>query len=346
MLILFNRLAHSQFRLPDSGRYPSEALKMLMQETVTEEIKTFTPLGAGLSTHATDYTDRTHIMSILNTTPDSFSDGGVNSPLDLAVLRETAGLHIRAGATIIDIGGQSSRPNAPDVTAEEEIARILPAIAAIKALPESENVAISVDTYRADVAEAAAATGAHIINDISAGALDPRMYEVVAKSQCTYIMMHMRGTPSTMTSEASCTYPNLLSDIRKELQEKVEAAVHAGVRRWRIVLDPGIGFAKNQQQNLVLLRRGTQWRQPHFPYLIGPSRKGFIGNITGVEKPAERIWGTAAAVTAAIRAGANIVRVHDVKEMAQVVKMAEAIYKPAQKARAGADTTKKTKPEA
>ncbi|KAI7278575.1 folic acid synthesis protein [Hortaea werneckii] len=276
---------------------------------------------------------RTRVMSILNTTPDSFSDGGVNSPNDLASLKESIRQHIQDGATIIDIGGQSSRPNAPDVTAEEEIARVVPAIEAFKSLgPETEGVAISVDTYRAAVAEAAIKAGAHIINDISFGLLEQDMLPTVARLGCTYIGMHMRGTPATMQDKENTEYPDgVVETVARELAARVEAAQAAGIRRWRLILDPGVGFAKTQQQNLELLRRlpdlihhsGIQ----NFPWMVGSSRKGFIGQITGVAEARERSWGTAATVTAAVAGGADVVRVHDVAEMAKVVKMSDALYR-------------------
>lgn len=265
--------------------------------------------------------------------------------MDLQSLRDTAAAHIAAGATIIDVGGQSSRPNAPDVTAEEEINRVLPAVAAIKSLPEAEGVIISVDTYRAAVAEAAVNAGAHIVNDISAGALDPQMLSTVARLGCTYVMMHMRGTPATMQNPENCKYEsNFRNVIANELYGHIELAIKSGIRKWRIILDPGIGFAKTEEQNIALLRRGIVWRKVDektansrlrrihrqmrsMPQLVGCSRKGFIGKITGVAEPKDRAWGTAAAVTASIRQGADIVRVHDVKEMAQVAKMADALFR-------------------
>jgi 2-amino-4-hydroxy-6-hydroxymethyldihydropteridine diphosphokinase/dihydropteroate synthase len=232
------------------------------------------------------------------------------------------------------------------VTAEEEINRVLPAIAAIKSLPEAEGIAISVDTYRAAVAEAAVNAGAHIVNDISAGMLDPQMLSTVARLGCTYVMMHMRGTPATMQSPENCTYHQLRGDILNELESRVALAIEAGVRKWRIVLDPGIGFAKTQDQNIALLHspllpprnphstsrqvssyRASQKRLLRMPQLVGCSRKGFIGNITGVAEPKDRVLGTAAAVTASIQGGADIVRVHDVQEMVQAAKMADAIYR-------------------
>lgn len=271
-------------------------------------------------------------MSIFNTTPDSFSDGGVNLPSDSDALRATAAAHIAAGATIIDVGGQSSRPGAPDVTAEEEIARVLPAIEAIRSLPDAEHIAISVDTYRARVADAAVQAGAHIVNDISGGYLDPDMLSTVARLGCTYIMMHMRGTPATMNNTENCTYPagRLATTVGEEMRARVDAAIAAGVRRWRIITDPGFGFAKTQDQNLALMRDLLVYRNHNrmlkkLPMLVGTSRKGFIGNITGVKEAKDRAWGTAATVAYSVRAGADIVRVHDVAEMTQVVKMADAI---------------------
>ena len=269
-------------------------------------------------------------MGILNTTPDSFSDGGIHEPTDFEKLKLAVSAQIAAGATIIDIGGQSSRPHAPDVSAEEEISRILPAIEAIKSLAGSEGVAISVDTYRAPVAEAAVKAGAHIVNDISAGKLDPDMLPTVARLGCTYVMMHMRGSPETMQNEENLSYgDDVVHTLGTELFERIKAAEDAGIRRWRIILDPGIGFSKTQEQNLEILRKLPNLRRrfPNYPWLVGSSRKSFIGKITGVAEPRDRAWGTAATVTAAVQGGADIVRVHDVKEMAAVVKMADAMYR-------------------
>lgn len=272
------------------------------------------------------------VMSILNTTPDSFSDGGTNEPYDIAALKGTVARHIAEGATIVDIGGQSSRPNAPDITAEEEIARVLPAIKAIQSLPEAEHVTISVDTYRAAVAEAAVTAGAHVINDISAGLLDPEMLPTIARLGCTYVMMHMRGNPHTMQNEENTSYPNgVVRTVTSELEDRVIAAQEAGIRRWRLILDPGIGFAKTLEQNLDVLyalpRLVRSDGLMNMPWLVGTSRKGFIGKVTGVALAKDRILGTAATVTAAVRGGADIVRVHDVGKMAEVVKMSDAIFR-------------------
>lgn len=326
----------SSWKNPRTEKAIHEAYALLVRDQ-RDDMHTITPLTTQMNLHATLPSRRTYVMSILNTTPDSFSDGGSNA-LDPQSLRETASAHIAAGATIIDVGGQSSRPNAPDVTADEEISRVLPAIAAIKSLPEATGIAISVDTYRATVAEAAVKAGAHIVNDISAGYLDPQMLPTVARLGCTYIMMHMRGTPATMQNPENCTYGDgVVSTVKKEMYGRIVLAIEAGIRKWRIITDPGIGFAKTQDQNIMLLRRPKLCHAQEagfitktlrkMPCLVGTSRKGFIGSITGVTEPRDRIWGTAAAVTCSVQKGADIVRVHDVKEMAQVAKMADAIYR-------------------
>ncbi|EKG17167.1 Pterin-binding protein [Macrophomina phaseolina MS6] len=279
---------------------------------------------------------KTHVMSILNLTPDSFSDGGLNlapvpnSPAHLSALRQTILSHIAAGATIIDIGGQSTRPNAPQVSGAEELARILPTIQLIRSLPEAAAVAISVDTYRASVAAAAVKAGAHIINDVSAGLLDAELLPTVAGLGCTVCLMHMRGDPDTMTKLTH--YPRgVLPGIVDELGARVRAAEEAGIRRWRIILDPGVGFAKDQSQNLEVLRRLGELREaPEFkglPWLVGSSRKGFVGMITDVKEPRERVMGTAVTVAAAVQGGADVVRVHDVRQMVETVKMADAIWR-------------------
>lgn len=273
-------------------------------------------------------------MAILNATPDSFSDGGrhLYTADNLDQLTTTVREMIAAGATIIDIGGQSTRPQSERISEDEELSRVIPVIRHIRSsIPEAANVALSIDTFSARVAAEACAAGVDIINDVSAGTLDPAMLRTMAQTGKTVILMHMRGEPSTMTKLTN--YPNgVTADVGSELLARVRAAEEAGVRRWRMILDPGIGFAKNQAQNLTLLRELNVLRAQtegfeYFPWLIGTSRKSFIGRITGVENPADRVHGTAAAITASIAGGADIVRVHDVKEMAQVGKMADAMYR-------------------
>jgi len=281
-----------------------------------------------------DVSRQTHVMAILNTTPDSFSDGGSHTSSNLEAIQATVRNFIAAGATIIDIGGQSTRPMAELLTAACELERVLPVVRAIREMPEAEDVAISIDTFYAEVAKHTIQAGADIINDISSGVLDAEMLPTVAQMGKTIVLMHMRGDPHTMTKLTD--YPDgVLKGVAKELAERVEAAERAGIPRWRIILDPGIGFAKTQDQNLELLRSLHQLRTDPLssrtlrglPWLVGTSRKGFIGKITGVREAAQRTWGTAAAVTASIASGADIVRIHDVKEMALVSRMADAIYR-------------------
>ncbi|EFR05088.1 folic acid synthesis protein [Nannizzia gypsea CBS 118893] len=290
------------------------------------------PMPAGLPPITpTNPSRSTLLMAVLNVTPDSFSDGGTHSSTDPTALLATVKAYIQAGVSIIDVGGESTRPNAEPVTEAEELSRVIPAIKLIRSLPEASKVAISIDTYRAAVAEAAVNAGADIINDISAGLLDPDMLPTMAQLQKTVMLSHTRGTPKTMNKLTH--YPDgVLAGIQAELAERIRAAEQAGVRRWRIIADPGVGFAKTQDQNLTILRNLDHLRQAeelqYMPWLLGVSRKGFIGHITGVKRADERAWGTAAAVTAAIGGGADIVRVHDVKEMSQVTRMADAIYRP------------------
>lgn len=277
---------------------------------------------------------KTHIMSILNITPDSFSDGGALSPDNLSTITNTVKSHISSGATILDIGGQSTRPHAELLSPDEELARILPILRHIKHnIPEARNVAISIDTFHAGVVRACADEDLFdIVNDVSAGTMDPEMLRTVAQVRKTIILMHMRGTPATMNKLTS--YPDgLLSTVRTELAARVESALDAGVPPWRIMLDPGIGFAKTMDQNLLLLKAGVKPLRlrekalQKLPWVVGTSRKGFIGKITGVKEANERAWGTAACVTAAIAGGADVVRVHDVAEMSGVVKMADSIWR-------------------
>jgi 2-amino-4-hydroxy-6-hydroxymethyldihydropteridine diphosphokinase/dihydropteroate synthase len=269
-------------------------------------------------------------MGILNLTPDSFSDGGIHSlnPKSLIPLLER---YIKAGVTIIDVGGQSTRPQAPEVSTDEEISRVLPLIQYIRSEPRFDCLAISIDTYRASVASAAVKAGANIVNDVSAGVMDPEMLDTVAKLGCTIVLMHMRGTPATMNSLTSYEPDGLIPTISSELLTRVTAAEAAGIFRWRIILDPGIGFAKNQAQNLEILAQFSDLRDWQglrgFPWVVGTSRKSFIGRITSVQEPGKRQWGTAATITAAIQGGADIIRVHDVMEMTQVAKMADALWR-------------------
>jgi dihydropteroate synthase len=266
-------------------------------------------------------------MAILNLTPDSFSDGGKHSLNPTEIVEAVRGM-IESGANIIDIGGQSSRPNAPEITAKEEIERVVPAIKAIR--QANISIPISIDTYRAKVAEASILAGADIINDVSAGTLDPDMFPTAAKLNVPIILMHMRGTPQTMNSLDKYD-GDLIEIIGRELSERVEAAILAGIQRWNIILDPGFGFAKTGKHNVEVMRRLGELRArpalSEMPWLVGPSRKRFIEGITGEKVAGERVWGTAGAVAACVKEGADIVRVHDVAEMTKVVKMCDAIWR-------------------
>jgi 2-amino-4-hydroxy-6-hydroxymethyldihydropteridine diphosphokinase/dihydropteroate synthase len=298
-------------------------------------LSTLTPLGLNQEAiRALKSNRRTHVMAIFNVTTDSFSDGGehlppteTNAPPEQDHRLNTLNRFIKNGATIIDIGGQSTAPGTKDVPVELETERVLDAIS----LLQDKNILISVDTFRAPVAEAACKAGAHIINDVSAGVLDPEMLPTMARLGITVCLMHMRGTPQTMMEKTDYSPDGLIPTVAKELLERVAAAEEAGIRRWRIILDPGIGFAKNVEQNLELLRRFDELRDwpglRGFPWLVGTSRKSFIRRTLGVKTVSQTLWGTSATVAAAIQGGADIVRIHDVSQMAQVAKVADAIWR-------------------
>nr|KAK5442179.1 trifunctional dihydropteroate synthetase [Exophiala xenobiotica] len=323
----------SDFSPTNSSRTMHQHLNALAEKDST--MSPVTALNSQLPLIRThDSSRKTLVMAILNLTPDSFSDGGMHSVKDLEMLKATVRAFIAAGVDIIDIGGQSTRPNADLLSCEEELSRVLPIVQAIRGMEEAENVALSIDTFHSGVARQAILAGADIINDVSAGVMDDQMLPTVAELGKTIILMHMRGNPHTMTKLTN--YPEgVVKGVAKELSERVKAATTAGILPWHIILDPGLGFAKNQPQNLELLRRLQELREDaeyavnlkNFPWLVGPSRKGFVGKITGVQEASQRSYGTAAAVTASIEGGAEIVRIHDVSEMVQVAKMADAIYR-------------------
>ncbi|MEJ2154389.1 MAG: dihydropteroate synthase [Desulfobacteraceae bacterium] len=267
----------------------------------------------------------TTIMGIVNVTPDSFSDGGRFHDVGAAVAQGER--LTRDGAAIIDIGGESTRPFAEDVPAKEEIARVIPVI---KALADKIQVPISIDTTKAQVAEAAIEAGASIINDISALQMDPRMAETAARLGVPVILMHMKGTPRTM--QANPVYEDVVAEVRTYLKQAAERAVAAGIDRSRIIIDPGIGFGKTGRHNLKLIRRLSAFEELDLPILVGPSRKRFIRDILKApdqedmrpDRP-EVETGTQAAVAAAIMNGAHIVRVHNVANTLAMVKVLDAI---------------------
>ncbi|MBD2040479.1 dihydropteroate synthase [Microcoleus sp. FACHB-672] len=269
---------------------------------------------------------RTYLMGVLNVTPDSFSDGGSFNTLAAAVAQ--AQELADAGADIIDVGGQSTRPGALEVSVEEEIERVVPVVRELRKAAGStalNEVPISVDTARSQVAQAAVAAGADIINDISGGTFDPQMLPVVAQLGVPVMLMHIRGNPQTM--QKLTNYQDLIGEISEFLTQRIDAAIAAGIKRSRIIIDPGIGFAKNYAQNLEILRQLPVFQSLGCPLLVGPSRKSFIGHILDQPEPKARVWGTAAACCAAVAGAADILRVHDVREMRDVCRVADAIYR-------------------
>lgn len=278
------------------------------------------------------WNDKTFIMGILNATPDSFSDGGKHIDVDNATA--AAWRMKEEGADIIDIGGMSTRPGADDTfPEEEEIRRVVPIITKLR--ESGFDLPISIDTFRASVAEAAVRAGANLINDISGGSRDPKMLQVMADCQVPVCLMHMRGDAQTMMSEENTTYENddVVDDVSHVLHVLVERAIAAGVHRWNIIIDPGVGFAKTEEQDFELLRHLGDMSQGQdsllrgLPSLVGISRKKFIGKITGVSEAEKRTFGTAGAVAACVAGGANILRVHDVKPMWEVVQVCDTVWK-------------------
>jgi dihydropteroate synthase len=266
--------------------------------------------------------EHTLVMGVLNVTPDSFSDGGRFMQLDRAV--EAAVAMQQAGADVLDIGAESTRPGSSGISAAEELRRLLPVLQALRG---RLHIPISVDTQKSRVAEIALGAGADLVNDISGLKQDPRMAEIAVRYSVPLILMHMRGTPRTMQKKPFAY--DVLKDVKTGLSAAVFQARRAGVAKSQIVIDPGIGFGKSFDQNYELLAKLPELARLGYPVLVGASRKGFLGATLGTKgKPAppeQRIWGTAATVTASILNGAHIVRVHDVAEMVQVARVADAL---------------------
>ena len=258
-------------------------------------------------------------MGIVNVTPDSFSDGGMLATTEEAVAH---GVQLAAdGADILDVGGESTRPGADLVPVDHELARVVPVVAGLfEAAPE--HVALSVDTRRPEVARAALDTGAAIVNDVTAGR-DPAMFDIVGEAGAGLVLMHMLGDPKTMQDDPR--YDDVVSEVRDFLAARIGAAVAAGVHRDRVCVDPGLGFGKSLEHNLALLRAIGAFEQLRTPVLVGASRKRFIGELTGVDDPAERVEGTAGTVAWCAANGVDVVRVHDVRAMARVVRVVDAI---------------------
>ena len=277
------------------------------------------PLPTGGTLHLGD---RTLVMAVLNVTPDSFADGGQHADPVRAV--EDALAMEGAGADIIDIGGESTRPGALPVSAEEELSRVAPVL---RGLAGRLRVPISIDTYKAAVAEVALDLGAAIVNDISGLTYDLALPAVVARTQAAISLMHTRGRSRAMYHDAH--YEDVVREVCAELNERVQRAGDAGIPMSHVLVDPGIGFAKRSEHSSTVLARLEELHALGRPLLVGPSRKSFLQRATGERAPAARDWGTAAAVTAAVLAGAHVVRVHAVPEMVDVVRLADMLRRDA-----------------
>jgi len=275
---------------------------------------------------------RTYVMGILNVTPDSFSgDGIISKGETVQAALSQANEFLASGADLLDVGGESTRPGSAAVNADEEMERVIPVIQALhKTFPD---VLISIDTYKAKVAEEAINAGAHIINDVWGLRADLDLAHVAVKYDVPVVLMHNRSNPASVDVRAKLgnayigsEYHDLIEDVKRELLESVALAKNAGVNESHIVLDPGIGFGKTREHNLELINRIDEIRSLGYPILLGPSRKSFIGFTLNLP-PDQRVEGTAATVSVGITRGADIIRVHDVKEMARVAKMTDALVR-------------------
>jgi dihydropteroate synthase len=270
-----------------------------------------------------EWGSRTYIMGVLNVTPDSFSDGGRFATVDAAIAQAIQ--MVSSGVDIIDIGGESTKPGATPVDEVTELARVIPVIEGIRQHPDTQSIPISIDTTKASVARSAIAAGADIINDVSGGEFDENMFETVAQLGVPYVLMHMRGTPATMTQMTD--YDDVVGKILAYLETQIDRAVNAGIDRSQIMIDPGIGFAKQYQQSIEIIRHLDRFEILDLPLLVGVSRKSFIGKILDQPDPERRLWGTSAACCAAIARGADILRVHDVAEMVDVSRVADVMLR-------------------
>ncbi|AFY96683.1 dihydropteroate synthase [Chamaesiphon minutus] len=270
-----------------------------------------------------EWGSRTYVMGVLNVTPDSFSDGGKFATVDAAIAQAVQ--MVSSGVDIIDIGGESTKPGATPVDAATELARVIPVIEGIRQHPDIQNIPISIDTTKASVARSAIAAGADIINDVSGGQFDENMFATVARLGVPYVMMHMRGTPATMLQMTD--YDDVVGEILAFFETQIDRAVKSGIDRPQIIIDPGIGFAKKYQQSIQIIRQLDRFEILDLPLLVGVSRKSFIGKILDQPDPECRLWGTAAACSAAIAKGADILRVHDVAAMVDVSRVADVMFR-------------------
>jgi dihydropteroate synthase len=265
-----------------------------------------------------DFSKKTYVMGILNVTPDSFADGGLYFDKFSAIDR--AHQIVEEGADIIDIGGESTRPSSEPISIEEELRRTIPVI---EAIADKIKVPISIDTYKSEVAKAALDAGASMVNDISGLRFDPKMPEVVSEYKVPVVIMHIRGKPKDMQQDP--VYEALIPEIMDYFRLGFKIATQTGISEDKIIIDPGIGFGKTYEHNLEIINNLREFTLLEKPILIGPSRKAFIGKILGDASATERLEGTAAVVAISIMNGANMIRVHDVKEMVKVAKVADAV---------------------
>ncbi len=261
----------------------------------------------------------TKVIAIVNITNDSFSDGGLFLDFESAIRH--ACICINQGAKVLDLGAQSTRPGAPEVGSDIEIKRLVPVIKELKSL--HPDFPISVDTFHHSVAISSLNAGANWINDISGGRHDPEILKVIKDFGCPYVLTHSRGNSKTMDSLT--IYENVVTDVINELNNQIDIALSFGIKSNQIIIDPGMGFAKNVEQNLILLRNLEQFVSMEYPVLIGPSRKRFIGSVINEPDPKDRIFGTAAVASRCVIAGVDFLRVHDIKEICQVIKMTKSI---------------------
>jgi len=277
--------------------------------------------------HEFRFPRRTLVMGVLNVTPDSFSDGGQFFSIEAAL--ERAGQLLREGADLLDVGGESTRPGAAPVPAEEEIRRVVPVIQRLAARVQTP---LSIDTQKPEVARAALLAGASIVNDIAANRADDAMARVVAEFRAGYVAMHMKGTPATM--QQSPAYADVVREVDDFFAERLARLELLGVRREQVVLDPGIGFGKTLEHNLRLLGALSHFARHERPVLLGVSRKSFLGKIADTENVLERLPGALACAALAVRDGVQLLRVHDVRETVQAARVAEAIQSVEAKGRA------------
>jgi len=271
--------------------------------------------------HPTCWGRRPAVMGVINLTPDSFSDGGQFNSAKQA--RKEADRQINDGADVLDLGAQSTRPGAEEVGEEEELKRLIPCLQAIRR--DHPDVIISVDTFLAAVATAALEAGADWINDVSGGRRDAGMLPLIADAGCPYVLMHSRGDSASMDACTNYGSEGVVNAVRRELRESTERALRQGVKATQLIWDPGLGFAKDNEQNLELIRQLEEFQRDGIPLLLGPSRKRFIGAVLNQPRPKARIWGTAAVCARAQAAGVHVLRVHDVGPIHQVVSMGEAV---------------------